>query len=152
MPRPPRLQLAGGVYHVTSRGNRRQSIYHDDDDRHFFLALQNQTFRRFGWRLREYCLMTNHFHLLFDTPRADLSQGMHRLNSVYATYFNERHGFDGHLFDRRFGSRLVETEEHLFDASRYIAFNPVRAGLCAHPREWRWSSFYVVDSSFAFDV
>jgi len=96
--------------------------------------------------------MTNHFHLLFDTPRADLSNGMHRLNSVYATYFNERHGFDGHLFDRRFGSRLVETEEHLIDASRYIAFNPVRAGLCGHPREWRWSSFYRVESSFAFDV
>ena len=96
--------------------------------------------------------MTNHFHLLFDTPRADLSEGMHRLNSVYATYFNQRHWFDGHLFDRRFGSRLVETEEHLIVASRYIAFNPVRAGLCGHPREWRWSSFYGVDSSFAFDV
>ena len=71
---------------------------------------------------------------------------------MYASYFNERHGFDGHLFDRRFGSRLVETEEHLVDASRYIAFNPVRAGLCSHPQEWRWSSFYGVESSFAFDV
>ncbi len=152
MPRAPRLQVAGGLYHVTSRGNRRQAIYHDDDDRHFFLALQNRTFQRFGWRLREYCLMTNHFHLLFDTPRADLAAGMHRLNSAYATHFNERHGFDGHLFDRRYGSRLVETEEHLLEVLRYIAFNPVKAGLCGHPREWRWSSFYGVERCFAFDV
>lgn len=152
MARPPRLQIAGGLYHVTSRGNRRQSIYHDDDDRRFFLALRDRTFRRRGWRLREYCLMSNHFHLLFDTPRADLAIGMHRLNSVYATYFNERHGFDGHLFDRRYGSRLVETEEHLLEVRRYIAFNPVKAGLCGHPREWRWSSFYGIKSSFIFDL
>ena len=137
---------------MTSRGNRRQAIYHDDDDRRFFLTLQKRTFQRFGWCLREYCLMTNHFHLLFDTPRADLATGMHRLNSAYATHFNERHGFDGHLFDRRYGSRLVETEEHLLEVLRYIAFNPVKAGLCSHPREWRWSSFYAVDHSFVFDV
>jgi putative transposase len=152
MPRPLRIQVAGGVYHVTSRGNRRQPIYHDDNDRFFFLALRDQVVRRFGWRLHEYCLMTNHFHLLFETPQPNLSNGMHRLNHVYAMYFNSRHGFDGHLFDKRFGSRLVETEEHWLDARRYIAFNPVRAGLCAHPRQWRWSSFYGVDRPFVFDV
>jgi REP-associated tyrosine transposase len=151
VPRPPRLQIAGGTYHLTSRGNRRQSIFHDDDDRLQFLGLRDNVIRRCGWRLREWCLMTNHFHLLVYTPAPNLSAGMHRLNSVYANYFNQRHGFDGHLFDRRFGSRLVETEEHFLEVMRYIAFNPVEAGLCSHPSDWRWSSFYGVERSFVFD-
>lgn len=151
MSRPHRLQIAGGTYHVTSRGNRRQSIYHDDHDRRMFLALRNQVVRRCGWRELAYCLMTNHFHLLIETPAPNLSLGMHRLNGEYARYFNERHSVDGHLFDRRFGSRLIETEEYLADALRYIASNPVEAGLCAHPRDWRWSSFYGVARNFEFD-
>lgn len=144
-------KIAGGTYHVTSRGNRRQSIYHDDDDRRLFLVLRDQVVRRCRWRMLAYCLMTNHFHLLIETPAPNLSAGMHRLNGDYAKYFNARHSVDGHLFDRRFGSRLIETEEHLADTLRYIAFNPVEAGLCAHPREWRWSSFFRVGKSFAFD-
>jgi REP element-mobilizing transposase RayT len=95
--------------------------------------------------------MTNHFHLLIETPAPNLSIGMHQLNGRYAAYFNERHRVDGHLFDRRFGSRLVETEEQLADTLRYIAFNPVDAGLCDHPRDWPWSSFYRVDQHFIFD-
>lgn len=146
------MQIGGGTYHVASRGNRRQSIYHDDDDRAFFLSLRNRVVQRHGWRLREYCLLTNHFHLLFDTPVPNLSVGMHRLNSGYARYFNDRHGYDGHLFDRRFGSRLVETEEHLLEAMRYIAFNPVKAGLCSNAGEWPWSSFYGVERSYVFDA
>ena len=86
--------------------------------------------------------MTNHFHLLIETPEPTLSVGMQRLNSEYATYFNERFGFVGHLFQQRFGSRLIETEEYFAEALRYIAFNPVRAGLCEHPHEWPWSSFF----------
>jgi len=151
MARPHREQIAGGTFHVTSRGNRRQSIYHDDDDRRQFLILRDRVVRLCAWRVLAYCLMTNHFHLLIETPAPNLSAGMHRLNSSYAKYFNEHHSVDGHLFDRRFGSRLVETEEHLNDALRYIAFNPVEAGLCAHPREWRWSSFFGVDHSFLFE-
>ncbi len=91
-----------------------------------------------------YCLMTNHFHLLVQTPQPNLSQGMQRLNSEYAGYFNERHRLDGHLFQQRFDSRLIETDEYFADAMRYIAFNPVRAGLCGHPAEWPWSSFFGV--------
>jgi putative transposase len=151
MPRPLRVQIPG-TYHVTARGNRRQAIYHDDEDRAFFLALRHRVVERFGWQPREHCLLTNHFHLLFDTPEPNLSVGMHALNSGYARYFNERHGYDGHLFDRRFGSRLVETEEHLLEAMRYIAFNPVKAGLCLHPGEWPWSSFYGVERSYVFDA
>jgi putative transposase len=151
MPRPPRFQIAGGTYHVTSRGNRHQSIYHDDLDRKLFLLLHDRVVRRCGWRMLAYCLMTTHFHLLITTRAPNLSVGMHHLNGEYAKYFNERHSFEGHLFERRFGSRFVETEEHFVEALRYIAFNPVKAGLCAHPREWRWSSFYGIEESFVFE-
>lgn len=137
---------------MTSRGNRRQAIYHDDDDRRLFMILRDRVVRRCGWRLKAHCLMTNHFHLLVETPAPNLSIGMHQLNSVYASNFNARHHLDGHLFDARFGSSLIETEEHLTETLRYIAFNPVKAGLCDHPRDWPWSSFYGIDDHFAFDA
>jgi len=136
---------------VTCRGNRRQPIFHDDADRLCWIGLRNDVLRRFDWRLREYCLMTNHFHLLFETTAPNLALGMHRLNHKYALYFNERHGFEGHLFGKRYWSRLIEAEEHLAATIAYIAFNPVKSGLCAVPWEWRWSSFFEVDKSFAFD-
>jgi REP element-mobilizing transposase RayT len=145
------LQIAGGTYHVTSRGNRRQAIYHDEDDRRQFLHLCDRVARKRTWRMLAYCLMTNHFHLVIETPAPNLSVGMHQLNGVYAKYFNDRHSVDGHLFDRRFGSLLVESEAHLSEVLRYVAFNPVRAGLCAHPSQWRWSSFHGVEGSFAFE-
>ena len=107
-----------------------------------FLVLRDRVVRRYGWGLHAHCLMTNHFHLLVETPEPNLSEGMHRLNGGYAHYFNDRYELDGHLFDRRFGSRLVETDEDFAGALSYIAFNPVKAGLCDHPWEWRWSSFY----------
>src|SRR5512132_426385 len=100
MTRAPRLQVAGGIFHVTARGNRRQSIYHDDYDRRVFLILRDRIVERFDWHLLEYCLMTNHFHLLIETPQPPLSAGMHALNGRYAAHFNERHSFDGHLFER----------------------------------------------------
>ncbi len=142
MPRPPRIQIAGGTYHVTSRGNRRQTIYFDDDDRRWFSMLRYRVIQRCGWRLHAYCLMSNHFHLLVETPEPNLSFGMQRLKSEYAAYFNERHSFVGHLFQQRFDSRLIETERHYEKTLRYIALNPVKAGLCDHPAEWPWSSFH----------
>jgi REP-associated tyrosine transposase len=148
--RPHRIQVPGGTYHVTSRGNRLQSIFHDDFDRRIFLALRDRVIGRCEWQLHAYCLMTNHFHLLIKTPNPNLSAGMQRLKSDYATYFNGRYSFEGHLFQQRFGSRLIETEEHFADTLRYIAFNPVKAGLCAHPADWPWSSFYGA-REFVFD-
>jgi REP element-mobilizing transposase RayT len=150
MPRPPRLQVAGATYHITSRGNRQQSIYHDDYDRLQFLGLRNRVLRRHGWRTQAYCLMTNHFHLLIATPEPNLAAGMHQLNGGYAKYFNERHSTDGHLFERRYDSRVVDSEDYLTEVLEYIAFNPVNAGLCAHPWEWRWSSFYGQAQRIAF--
>lgn len=85
--------------------------------------------------------MTNHYHVLVRTPEPNLSEGMHRLNAAYARWFNRRHGYEGHLFQRRFHSTLVESDWHLLETSRYIVLNPVRARLVSHPREWRWSSY-----------
>ena len=94
--------------------------------------------------------MTNHFHLLIETPQPNLSAGMQRLKSEYATYFNARFGHVGHLFEQRFGSRLIEDEEYFIEAIRYIAFNPVKAGFCDHPAAWPWSSFFG-DTASRFD-
>jgi REP element-mobilizing transposase RayT len=141
MPRAHRVQIAGGLYHLTSRGNRRQSIFGDDQDRRWFLGLLGIVVDRLGWRCHSYCLMPNHYHLVAETPEPDLSRGMRELNSRYASCFKWRYGLDGHLFQGRFRSILVEREEHLLEAARYVVLNPVRAGLCENPEEWRWSSY-----------
>lgn len=151
MARAPRVQVAGGIYHVTARGNRRQAIYQDDDDRRRFLRVRDRVVHRYGCRIHAYCLMTNHFHLLIETPDQNLSRGMQRLNSEYATYFNTRFGHVGHLFQQRFASRLIESEQYFLEVLRYIAFNPVRAGLCDHPADWPWSSFHGA-RTLRFDV
>ncbi len=140
MPRPPRIQLAGGTYHVTARGNRQQAIFHDETDYSLYRTLLRRVAWRLGWRILEYCLMPNHVHLVLETPQPNLSRGMQWLSGTYATCFNERHGFSGHLFQGRFHSRLIEDEEHLAELGRYLAYNPVRAGICPMPSEWRWSS------------
>jgi REP-associated tyrosine transposase len=106
--RPPRLLAAGAFYHLTCRGVRKLPIYETDRDRTLFLALLRLTLKRFQWRCHTYCLMPNHFHLLAETIEPNLSSGMHWLNTAYARIFNTRHGYSGHLFDRRFYSGLVE--------------------------------------------
>jgi REP element-mobilizing transposase RayT len=141
MPRPHRLQIPGGLYHLTSRGNRRQRIFLDDHDRHQFLDLAGSVARRRGWLCSSYCLMPNHYHLLLETPEPDLSAGMQEINSRHAMWFNWRYELDGHLFQGRFKSVLVETETHLLELVRYVVLNPVRAGLCRRPEDWRWSSY-----------
>lgn len=141
MARPLRIQAPGAVYHLTARGNRRQVIFEDDCDRLRCLAILADVVRRQGWRCYVYCLMPNHYHLVVETPNPDLSEGMHRLNGVYAQWFNRRHGVDGHLFQGRFHSVAVESNVHLLELARYVVLNPVRADLCRHPREWAWSSY-----------
>jgi REP element-mobilizing transposase RayT len=144
MPRTPRAQVAGGVYHVTARGNRRQPVFADAQDHLGFLWLLDAVARRRGWLGYAYCLMPNHYHLVLETPRPDISIGMHWLNFRYAQSFNHRHAFDGHLFQGRFYSSLVEGNGHLLELSRYLALNPVEAGLCRRPGAWAWSSYPAV--------
>jgi putative transposase len=139
--RPLRPQIAGGIYHVVSRGVRKLPLFHDDRDRERFLKLLEITRKRYGWELHGYVLMTNHFHLLLSTPDPNISAGMQYLNGRYCAWFNRRHGYEGHVVERRFFSALIESERHLFAAAQYIVLNPVRAGLCRLARDWKWSSY-----------
>ena len=127
--------------HVTTRGVRRHAIFVDDGDRRMFIAFLAQSVHRYRWTCLAYCLMANHFHLLVTLSEPTLSRGMHRLNGLYARRFNERHGHVGHVFDARYFSRVMESEEHLLEALRYIVLNPVRVGACNDPADWEWSSF-----------
>jgi len=129
------------MYHVYSRGNRRQEIAFDVADRRTMLSFTAYAVRRFRWYCHAYCLMPNHYHFLFETPAPNLSEGMQWLNGRYAQLFNRRHGIDGHLFQGRFGARLLESNWHLIELSRYIVLNPVRAGLCDSAEDWPWSSY-----------
>jgi REP-associated tyrosine transposase len=141
MPRKPRAHLGGGIFHVTSRGNRGVAVFLDDVTRLRFLRMLEHTTGRSNWRCLAYCLMTNHFHLVVAMEKPTLSAGMHWLNGCYAQWLNRRHGFKGHLFEDRFHSEAVESEAHLLELSRYVPLNPIRAGLCAHPADWPWSSY-----------
>lgn len=144
MPRLPRLQPPGGYFHLTARGNRRAPIYVDAHDAARFMSLFATAHERFRWRCHGFCLMPNHYHLLVETPTESLAEGMQFLNGTYARAFNRRHGYDGHLFARRYRSVLLASTWHLLELSRYLALNPVRAGLCADPAEWRWGSYRAV--------
>jgi REP-associated tyrosine transposase len=141
MPRPLRVEVPGGTYHLTARGNRRQPIFRSDVDQELLLGLLARVVSALDWRVRSYCLMPNHFHLVVMIEHANLSRGMQQLNGRYAQLFNERYGLRGHLFQGRFHSTLIERDEHLLELTRYVVLNPVRAGLCVHPGEWRWSSY-----------
>src|SRR5688572_7681165 len=141
MARPLRIEYAGAVYHVTSRGNARQDIVSDDHDRSTFLMVLAHVIDRFDWRCHAYCLMDNHYHLLVETPQPNLSRGMRQLNGRYTQAFNRRHRRGGHLFQGRFTAILVEKEAHLLELCRYVVLNPVRAKRVTHPRLWGWSSY-----------
>ena len=141
MARPLRIEYAGAVYHVTSRGNRQDPVYQDDGDRAAFLEVLERVVERFKWFCHAYCLMDNHYHLLIETPEPNLSRGMRQLNGVYTQRFNARHKKSGHVFQGRFHAVLIEKESHLLEVCRYVALNPVRAGAAAHPQQWRWSSY-----------
>ena len=141
MARPLRIELAGGLYHVMSRGNERGAIVRDDADRQRRLDWLERTVQTYGWRLHAFALMTNHEHLFLETPERNLSAGMHLLNSSYTGYFNLRHRRVGHLFQGRFQAHLVEEQGYFSEISRYVHLNPVRAKLVQRPEQWKWSSY-----------
>jgi putative transposase len=141
MPRPLRIDVEGALHHVFDRGNRRQVICEEPFDYRLFLWLVGRAVDRFKWRVHAYCVMPNHYHLLIETPKAGLSRGMQLLNGRYAQAFNSSRRVDGHLFQGRFGSRLVESEPHAIWLNRYIPRNPVEARLVGNPADWDWSSY-----------
>jgi len=141
MTRPLRIEYAGAVYHITSRGNEKKAVFKDDQDRINFLNTLQHVNKRYNWICHAYCMMDNHYHLLIETPDGNLSLGMRQLNGVYTQLFNKRHQRIGHLFQGRYKSILIQKDSHLLEVSRYVVLNPVRARMVERPEAWKWSSY-----------
>ncbi len=141
MARPLRIQYAGAFYHVTSRGNERKAIFKNDRDREKFLSYLQSAHERYGAVIDVYCLMDNHYHLLLETPRGNLSEIVHHINGAYTTYFNLKRQRCGHLFQGRYRAILVEKDTYCQELSRYIHLNPLRAEMVKDLRRYPWSSY-----------
>jgi putative transposase len=141
MAREPRFFDPDGVYHLTSRGNDRRTIYRDDLDRNAFLVRLGSIALKHRWISLVYCLMTNHYHLVISAPHGGVSQGMQELNGGYSRRTNSRYGRTGHLFQNRFSVTPIARGSHLLETCRYVVLNPVRAGICLQAQEWPWSSY-----------
>ena len=146
MPRKARVEYFGAVYHVMDRGNRLEVIFRDDGDREMFLKTLGEVCGRCGWVVHCYVLMGNHYHLLLETPEANLSRGMRLLQGIYTIRHNARHRLRGHLFQGRYKAVVVDGEDATYFRTLcdYIHLNPVRAGLLAEAKSlesYRWSSF-----------
>jgi putative transposase len=141
MVRPLRIEFPGAVYHVTSRGDRREPIALDGFDRAQFFAVVGQALGRFDADALAYCLMGNHYHLVLRTREANLSRLMRHINGVYTQAFNRRYGIVGHLFQGRFKAILVDTDRYLLEVCRYVDLNPVRAGMVEQVGDYPWSSY-----------
>ena len=141
MARPLRIEFPGAGYHVTSRGDRREPIFVDDEDRHGLLQVVAQALSRFDAEALSYCLMGNHYHFVLHTRQANLSLLMRHINGVYTQSFNRRHNKVGHLFQGRFKAILVDRDAYLLEVCRYVDLNPVRARMVRKPEAWAWSSY-----------
>lgn len=141
MTRPLRLEFPGALYHVTTRGDRRKTIFADDIDRGYWLEVLELVCNRFNFVVHAYCQMGNHYHLLVETIEGNLAQGMRQLNSLYSQKFNRRHKLVGHVFQGRYKGILVQKESYLLELSRYVVLNPVRAAIVCAPGDWPWSSY-----------
>lgn len=141
MARPLRIQYPEAFNHITSRGNERKAIFRNDRDRKKFLSYLETAHVRYGAIIHVYCLMDNHYHLLVETPRGNLSQILHHINGAYTTYFNVKRQRCGHLFQGRYRAILVERDAYCMELSRYIHMNPLRAGLVKNLAAYPWSSY-----------
>jgi REP element-mobilizing transposase RayT len=140
MARPLRIAFPGAFYHITARGNEGREIFKSLRDREQFLSYLESAVRRYDAVIHVYCLMGNHYHLLLETPSANVSQILRHINGAYTTYFNTKRDRSGHLFQGRFKAILVNADQYAVELSRYIHLNPVRAGVARHPEEYLWSS------------
>lgn len=139
MPRPLRTLLPDGLFHVHSLGVADTVIYRDNEDRRSWLQIFNAAVRRYRWQIHVLTLMSTHYHFVLLSECDRLSRGMQWLNGVYAQNFNRRYKRKGHLFGDRFASWVIDEDEYFLAACRYVANNPVRAGLCEHAWEWPWT-------------
>lgn len=144
MARLRRNMAPGLVRHVMARGNGRMKIFLDDREFQWFTALLGEVVEEFAFECWNYCLMPNHYHLTLRPTLSNLSEGMHRLNGRYARWWNKRHQHVGHVFQSRFKDQIVQEDQYGLTLGRYIALNPVRAGLAARPEDWMWSSYAAI--------
>ena len=141
MARPLRIEYPGAVYHVITRGNNRQVIFHDDQDRTAYLEKLFHYCREKEVHLLCYCLLSNHVHLLLETPQGNLSRMMQAFQTSYTVSWNRRHRYTGHVFEQRYKAFLVDKDNYLLQVSRYIHLNPVAARIVERPQDYRWSSY-----------
>lgn len=141
MARALRIEYPNAVYHITSRGNAKSKIFLDDQDRENFLTVLGFVVKRYNWLCYTYCLMDNHYHLIIETPEANLSRGMRQINGIYTQKYNLWHRKTGHVLQGRYKSILVEKENYLLELCRYVVLNPVRANIVQNPDDWKWSSY-----------
>jgi REP element-mobilizing transposase RayT len=141
MARSLRIEYPGAYYHITSRGNERKAIFSNKADRNSFLSYLKSAYLRYGAVIHVYCLMDNHYHLLLETPKGNLSKIMQHINGAYTTCYNVKHKRSGHLFQGRYKAILVEADAYAGELSRYIHLNPVRAGMVDMPEKYLWSSY-----------
>lgn len=141
MARPLRIEYEGAFYHVTARGNERRKIFFSKSDYNKFKDYLKESRQKYGCLLHCYVLMTNHYHLLIETPKANLSNVMHHLNGSYTSYTNRKRGRSGHLFQGRYKAILVDRDTYLLELSRYVHLNPVRAKMAAKPEDYPHSTY-----------
>lgn len=141
MARALRVEYPGAYYHVMNRGNGREDIFKSDRDRERFLGYLGKAVERFAIVIHTYCLMKNHYHLLVETPEANLSRAIQWVNVSYAAYYNRKRRRSGHLFQGRFKAILIDADEYLKHLSRYIHLNAVRAKIVVRPHDYKWSSY-----------
>jgi len=141
MGRPLRVEYAGALYHITSRGNERKKIFLEGGDRKKFLGILEDYHDRYGILIHSYVLMDNHYHLILETPKGNLLKVMHGLNGGYTGYFNRKYGRSGHLFQGRYKGIIIDKDSYLIPLSRYVHLNPVRAKIVERPEHYRWSSY-----------
>jgi REP element-mobilizing transposase RayT len=141
MARPIRIEFEGAVYHVASRGNERRKIFFSKKDYDKFKEYVGEAKEKYRFILHGYVLMTNHYHLLIETPEKNLSKIMHHINSSYTSYTNVKRKRSGHLFQGRFKAILVDKDSYLLELSRYLHLNPVRAKIAERPEDYPYSSY-----------
>lgn len=141
MARPLRIEYEGAFYHTTARGNERKRIFFAKSDYEAFIGYLKEAKEKYGARLHCYVLMTNHYHLLVETPQGNLSRLMQYLNGTYTSHFNRKRRRSGHLFQGRYKAIVVDRDSYLLELSRYLHLNPVRAGLVVRPEDYPYSSY-----------
>jgi REP element-mobilizing transposase RayT len=140
MPRPPRLHVEGGLYHVILRGNHRETIFHQPADRDCLAGIVAEVIDRFRMRVHAFCWMTNHIHLVMQVQDVPLGPAMLRIGSRFARHMQRQRPTTGHFFERRYRAILVDVESYFLELLRYVHLNPVRAGIIKDPGDYAWSS------------